>query len=96
MSACCAKPRRLPGDRSDGRRWSWRLVLALAALLLSVAGEPYKIEPAGKNDSGFVVKDVGRSVSDPRDAFFVPLAGNPVISGANVYAQASGRRGRRG
>lgn len=40
----------------------------------------------GKGSDEFAAHNVGRSVTDPRDAFFIHYKGNPVISGHNLYA----------
>lgn len=40
----------------------------------------------GKGSDAFFARNVGRRISDPREAFFVPFKGNPVITGQNLYA----------
>ncbi|MEU2718816.1 discoidin domain-containing protein [Streptomyces sp. NPDC007205] len=61
----------------------WAAVACLAATPATATGG---LTYLGKTSDVFTVQDVGQWVSDPRDTFFVPFYGNPVISGTNLYA----------
>ncbi|MFD8396678.1 discoidin domain-containing protein [Streptomyces sp. NPDC059680] len=58
----------------------------VACLLVTPAMATGNLTYLGKTSDVFTIHGVGRLVSDPRDAFFVPYHGNPVISGPNLYA----------
>ncbi|MDX3763856.1 discoidin domain-containing protein [Streptomyces sp. AK02-04a] len=58
----------------------------VACLLVMPVAAMGSLTYLGKTSDMFTVHDVGRLVNDPRDAFFVPYQGNPVVGGPNLYS----------
>ncbi|MEU2718716.1 discoidin domain-containing protein [Streptomyces sp. NPDC007205] len=62
------------------------LSAVVACLLAMPAMATGGLTYLGKTSDVFTVHDVGRLVNDPRNAFFVPYHGNPVVSAPNLYS----------
>ncbi|MDX3763985.1 hypothetical protein [Streptomyces sp. AK02-04a] len=70
------------------RKWLWvsSLWMVAVCLLTAPATASPRLLYLGKGGDPFTIRNVARSVKDPRQTFFVPYRGNPVISGPNLYA----------